>query len=118
MLPFGVQEIPTSRGKVEPGWAYVADTGINPSQAALRPTNQKRARNLTTAGGAATSQDLYTKQDAKTLRELAQLEKDSFRDAQISIPVRNGVVGRGMGISLHANNIVILIHSTSGLTIA
>ena len=92
MQPFGVQELPNARGRVEPGWAYVADTGINPVQAALQPTNRKRAaRTLTTNASVA---DHTTKQDARTLRELAQLDKDSFKDHQIPIPVRHAS-GRG-----------------------
>jgi zinc finger HIT domain-containing protein 1 len=94
---FGVQELPTAKSAIAPGWAYVADTGVNPAVAALQPSRAKRA-----AGPVTKTNPFETtaKQEAKILRELAALDKESHRDVQIPIPVkhRDGA-GRGeMGL--------------------
>jgi zinc finger HIT domain-containing protein 1 len=91
---FGVQELPSSKSISAPGWAYVPDTGINPSVAALQPSRAKRvARNLPNAN----AHENTAKQDAKILRELAALDKESHRDVQIPVPVRHrDNAGRGI----------------------
>jgi zinc finger HIT domain-containing protein 1 len=90
---FGVQELPASKSISAPGWAYVPDTGINPSVAALQPSRAKRIAGPTTK---ASTHETTAKQDAKILRELAALDRESHRDVQIPIPVkhRDGA-GRG-----------------------
>lgn len=91
---FGVQELPTAKSISTPGWAYVPDTGINPSVTALQPSRAKRvARNLPNASAHETS----AKQDAKILRELAALNKESHKDVQIPVPVKQrDNAGRGI----------------------
>lgn len=90
---FGVQELPSAKSISAPGWAYVPDTGINPSVAALQPSRAKRARNLPNAS----THENTAKQDAKILRELAALDKESHKDVQIPVPVRHrDNAGRGI----------------------
>jgi len=91
---FGVQELPSSRSINAPGWAYVPDTGVNPSVAALQPSSNKRAaRNQPKANNA---QENTAKQDAKILRDLAALDRESHKDIQIPVPVRHrDNAGRG-----------------------
>jgi len=90
---FGVQELPSAKSISAPGWAYVPDTGINPSVAALQPSRAKRARNLPSAS----AHENTAKQDAKILRELAALDKESHKDVQIPVPVRHrDNAGRGI----------------------
>jgi zinc finger HIT domain-containing protein 1 len=90
---FGVQELPSTKSISTPGWAYVPDTGINPSVAALQPSRAKRARNLPNAS----AHENTAKQDAKILRELAALDKESHKDVQIPVPVRHrDNAGRGI----------------------
>lgn len=90
---FGVAEVTThTRSNIAPGWAYVPVPDSLPN--AQQPTGRKRAaRNITGAGG-----DTSAKQDAKVLKSLAELDKDSGggRDVQIPVPVkaRDGA-GRG-----------------------
>lgn len=91
---FGVAEVAThARSNIAPGWAYVAvpDSIPNPNQ----PQGRKRAaRNITGAAG-----DTSAKQDAKVLKSLQELDKDSGggRDVQIPVPIRaRDGAGRGM----------------------
>jgi len=82
---FGVQELPNSKSISAPGWGYVADTGVNASVSALKPSSRKRAaRNLPTSG-----HDNTAKQDAKVLRELAALDKEGNKDVHIPVPVKH-----------------------------
>jgi zinc finger HIT domain-containing protein 1 len=90
---FGVQELPSTKSISAPGWAYVPDTGINPSVAALQPSRAKRARNLPSTS----AHENTAKQDAKILRELAALDKESHKDVQIPVPVKHrDNAGRGI----------------------
>jgi zinc finger HIT domain-containing protein 1 len=91
---FGVQELLSTKSVIAPGWAYVPDTGINPSVTALQPVSKKRAvRSLPNAS----PHEVNTRQDAKILRDLAVLDKESHKDVQIPVPVRHrDNAGRGM----------------------
>lgn len=90
---FGVQELPNAKSINAPGWAYVPDTGINPSVAALQPSRAKRVARI----GPSYAQDTTAKQDAKILRELAALDKESHKDIQIPVPIRHrDNAGRGI----------------------
>ncbi|KAI9736884.1 MAG: hypothetical protein M1818_005935 [Claussenomyces sp. TS43310] len=83
---FGVQELPNSKSITTPGWAYVPDTLANSASAALQPSSRKRAaRNQPNAS----AHEHTAKQDAKILRELAALEKESHKDVQIPVPIRH-----------------------------
>jgi zinc finger HIT domain-containing protein 1 len=107
---FGVQELPNAKSISAPGWAYVPDTGINPSVAALQPSQAKRARNLRNPSAHENS----AKQDAKILRELAALDKESHKDVQIPVPVRHrDNAGRGSPfvIPLSETNSMLTLHA-------
>ncbi|KAF5875432.1 putative hit finger domain protein [Botrytis fragariae] len=85
-MNFGVLEIAPSKYVPAPGYAYVPDVSNTP-QVGLQPS-ARRARGPAGAGlGAETTK----KQDAKILRELAQLDRENHRD--VNIPVTGG--GRG-----------------------
>ncbi|THV48525.1 hypothetical protein BGAL_0243g00150 [Botrytis galanthina] len=85
-MNFGVLEIAPSKYVPAPGYAYVPDVSNTP-QIGLQPS-ARRARGPAGAGlGAETTK----KQDAKILRELAQLDRENHRD--VNIPVMGG--GRG-----------------------
>ncbi|KAH8815007.1 hypothetical protein F5884DRAFT_160081 [Xylogone sp. PMI_703] len=85
MLDFGVREVAISKAVAAPGWAYVPDTGVNPSAAALQPSSRKRARNQPSTSFADTS----AKQELKILREIAALDRENHRDVSIPVPVRH-----------------------------
>jgi len=83
---FGVEELANSKSISAPGWAYVPDTGANASVAALQPASRKRAaRNQPTVS----THETNVKQDAKILRDLAALDKESHRDVSIPVPIRH-----------------------------
>ena len=93
MLNFGVREVANSKAATAPGWAYVPDTGVNASVAALQPASRKRARNQTVAS----SHETTARQDAKILRELASLDRENAKDVSIPVPIRHrDNAGRGM----------------------
>lgn len=92
MLNFGVREVALSTAPQGPGWAYVPDTGINASVAALQPAARKRHRTELTS-----NTELSAKQDAKILRDIKALEQENHRDVAIPIPERpKDNLGRGM----------------------
>ncbi|RFU36056.1 hypothetical protein B7463_g258, partial [Scytalidium lignicola] len=85
MLDFGVREVAISKATAAPGWAYIPDTGVNHSAAALQPSSRKRARNQPTTSFADTS----AKQEVKILREIAALDRENHRDVSIPVPVKH-----------------------------
>lgn len=94
MFNFGVQEVANSKSISAPGWAYVPDTGINASVAALQPSSRKRPR--TQLGPSNNNHDTTAKQDAKLMRELAALDRENHKDVSIPVPVRHrDNAGRG-----------------------
>jgi len=86
MNNFGVIEVASTRTTNAPGWAYVPDTGISVSAAALQPANRKRARNKPTVS----LSDLSARQEAKIRKELEVLDRDSHKDVHIAIPAKSG----------------------------
>jgi zinc finger HIT domain-containing protein 1 len=99
---FGVQEIPNSKSITAPGWAYVPDTGISPSVAALQPVSKKRAaRSLPNASAHETT----ARQDAKILRDLTALDKENHKDVQIPVPIKHRD-NAGRGIFLHSTTLL------------
>ena len=91
-----VEELPNSTSISTPGWAYVPDTGYDPSKAPIQPSGaRKRAR----ASGAATG-DLSVKQSNAVLKRLAELDKDNHRDVFIPIPTKQKEAGARSGSSI------------------
>lgn len=78
-----IEVLPNSSSISAPGWAYVPDNGYDPSKVAIQPTGARKraARASGVAGG-----DTTTRQQNAVLKHLADLEKDSHRDVQISVP--------------------------------
>ena len=88
-----IEVLPNSTSISAPGWAYVPDTGYDPSKAAFQPSGARKraARNGTVGGG-----DTTAKQNAAVLKHLAELDKDNHRDVQIPVPIWQRVAaGRG-----------------------
>lgn len=78
-----IEVIPNSNSISAPGWAYVPDTGYDPSKAAIQPTGaRKRAARASGLGVG----DSTTRQQNAVLKHLADLDKDSHRDVQIPVP--------------------------------
>ncbi len=80
-----IEVLPNSASISAPGWAYVPDNGYDPSKAAIQPSGaRKRAARAAGFGGG----DTTTRQHNATLRHLAELDKDNYRDVQIPVPAR------------------------------
>ncbi|KAI9887857.1 MAG: hypothetical protein M1823_000379 [Watsoniomyces obsoletus] len=82
-----IEVLPNSSSASAPGWAYVPDTGYDPSKAPIQPTGarQRAARNVPVGGGA----DLSARQQNAIAKHLVDLEKDNYRDVQIPIPAKS-----------------------------
>ena len=88
---FGVQDLGTVKTASGPGYAYVPDLG--PSTTTAGP-GRKRAAAIKRVQG--TAAEHTSAQDAKILRELAALDKESHREVQIPVPIRaRDAAGRG-----------------------
>ncbi|MCJ1395824.1 hypothetical protein MMC18_008710 [Xylographa bjoerkii] len=77
-----IEVLPNSTSLSAPGWAYVPDTGYDPSKAPIQAGPRKRnARIAGTSGG-----DTTARQNNAILKRLADLDKDNSKDVHISIP--------------------------------
>ena len=79
-----IEVLPNSSSVSAPGWAYVPDTGYDPSKAPIQPSARKRNARTTGPGGG----DTTVKQNNALLKRLADLDKDNHKDVQISLPAR------------------------------
>ncbi|KAI9730121.1 MAG: hypothetical protein M1834_006114 [Cirrosporium novae-zelandiae] len=79
-----VEELPNS-SSAAPGWAYVTDTGYDPSKAALQPASTTRVRASRHVGVAAGDESSRRQLNALAKR-LEDLQRDNHRDVQIPIP--------------------------------
>lgn len=90
-----IEVLPNSTSTTTPGWAYVPDTGYDPSKAPIQPTGvRKRAARNAGVGGDTTG----ARQNTAVLKHLAELDKDNHRDVHIPVPVRQRD-GAGRGAS-------------------
>jgi hypothetical protein len=111
MINFGVREVADSKATAAPGWAYVPDTGVNTSVSALQPARNKRQRTQL----APNQHETTAKQDAKILRELTALDRESHREVLIPVPVRHrDCAGRGMAFFYrHQKHLLTATHGHS-----
>ena len=88
-----IEVLPNSSSISAPGWAYVPDTGYDPSKAAIQPSGARKrtARKSGIAGG-----DTTVRQNNALLKRLADLDKDNHKDLQIPLPTKQkDAAGRG-----------------------
>ncbi len=88
-----IEVLPNSTSVSAPGWAYVPDTGYDPSKAPIQPSGarQRAARNLHVGDGP----DLSARQQNAIAKHLAELDKDNYREVTIAIPKSKDGAGRG-----------------------
>ena len=87
-----IEVLPNSTSISTPGWAYVPDTGYDPSKAPIQPGARKRNARIAGPGGA----DSTARQNAVILKRLADLDKDNFKDVHIAAPSKSkDAPGRG-----------------------
>ena len=91
-----IEEIPTAKANAStPGWAYVPDTGYDPSKAPIIPsgTRNRKARNA----AAPSKNEISARQQHKIDQHLASLDRENHRDVQIAVPNRpSNVAARGL----------------------
>lgn len=90
-----VEVVPTASTAVTPGWAYVPDTGYDPSKEAIVPSGaRKRARishyvsSPANTAGASVNDQASARQQAKIAKHLVELDKENHKDVQIVFPHR------------------------------
>ena len=77
-----IEEVANSASVSAPGWAYVPDTGFDPSKAPIQPSARKRNARIQQGG------DTTARQSNAILKRLAELDKDNFKDTHIPVPTR------------------------------
>lgn len=86
-----IEVLPNTGSASTPGWAYVPDTGYDPSKVAINPAARKRtlaARNATTASGA---HDLSSRQQRALQSRLRELDSDAGKDFVIPPRPKDGM---------------------------
>ncbi|KAL9055670.1 MAG: hypothetical protein Q9162_003396 [Coniocarpon cinnabarinum] len=108
-----IEELPTAKAaNATPGWAYVPDTGYDPSKAPIVPSG---ARNRGRKANAASSNEITARQQHKIDQHLALLDRENHRDVQIAVPNRpRDVAARGRCSELDCT-IIHSAYSSAGL---
>ena len=102
---YHIEVLPSSKDTATPGYAYVPDTGYDPSKAAIVPSSgsRKRARlapsssSFSNANDASSSSALTARQASKIAKHIADLDRDNHKDVQIAIPNKGKDVGARAG---------------------
>lgn len=76
-----IEVLPNTGAAPAPGWAYVPDTGYDPSKVAINPKDRKRQAQR--AGLIPTGLELSARQLTAVQRRIAELERDN--DARSNI---------------------------------
>ena len=80
-----------------PGWAYVADTGYDPSKIAINPKDRKRVSHR--PGGPISGNELSARQRTAIARRIAELERDNDPKLVINIPAKSMLLSEICGLS-------------------
>jgi len=109
---YHIEVLPSSKDTATPGYAYVTDTGYDPSKAAIVPSSgsRKRARlassssSFNNANDASSPSALTARQASKIAKHIADLDRDNHKDVQIAIPnkgrdVVSARAGTGKGMT-------------------
>ncbi|KAF2814116.1 uncharacterized protein BDZ99DRAFT_231638 [Mytilinidion resinicola] len=79
-----IEILPNTGAAPAPGWAYVPDTGYDPSKVAFNPKDRKRQ--AARLGGMPTGLELSARQLTAVQRRIAELERDNDARSGIEIP--------------------------------
>ncbi|KAF2500795.1 hypothetical protein BU16DRAFT_451988 [Lophium mytilinum] len=79
-----IEVLPNTGAAPAPGWAYVPDTGYDPSKVAFNPKDRKRQ--ATRQGAVPTGVELSARQLTAVQRRIAELERDNDARSGIEIP--------------------------------
>jgi len=102
---YHIEVLPSSKDTATPGYAYVPDTGYDPSKAAIVPSSgsRKRARlapsssTFNNTNDASSPSTLTARQASKIAKHIADLDRDNHKDVQIAIPNKGKDVGARVG---------------------
>ena len=85
-----IEVLPNSGNAPAPGWAYVADTGYDPSKVAINPKDRKRVS--IRPGGPISGNELSARQQNAIARRIAELERDNDAKLNITVPSKGKAV--------------------------
>lgn len=102
---YHIEVLPSSKDTATPGYAYVPDTGYDPSKAAIVPSSgsRKRARlapsssAFNNANDASSPSALTARQASKIAKHIADLDRDNHKDVQIAVLSKGSGVGGRVG---------------------
>ncbi|KAF2198987.1 hypothetical protein GQ43DRAFT_474056 [Delitschia confertaspora ATCC 74209] len=81
-----IEVLPNSGAVRAPGYAYVADTGYDPSKVAINPKDRKRVSHR--PGGPPSGNELSARQQTAIARRIAELQRDNDPKQIINPPVK------------------------------
>ena len=90
-----IEILPNTGAAPAPGWAYVPDTGYDPSKVAINPKDRKRI--AARPGGVPSGNELSARQQTAIQRRLVELEKDNNSRETIIIPGKGELFPRTAG---------------------
>lgn len=98
---YHIEVLPSSKDHATPGYAYVPDTGYDPSKAAIVPSGARKRARLTSAasGPDANSKDntISARAASKIAKHIADLDRENHKDVQIVVPNKTRGTGATTG---------------------
>ncbi|KAH7039120.1 HIT finger domain-containing protein [Macrophomina phaseolina] len=82
-----IEVIPITSGAAPaPGWAYVPDTGYDPSKAAINPSGRKRTARQDVGG----THDLSARQQTALHKRISELDRDTQKEVALPAKAKEG----------------------------
>lgn len=85
-----IEVLPNAKEAKTPGWAYVADSGIDPSKQAIAPSGARKRARISyideRAAPSLQSGEISSREQNKINKRLAELDKENHRDVKIEVP--------------------------------
>lgn len=110
-----IEVLPNTTNTSAPGWAYVPDTGYDPSKAAIQPSGARQRATRGIALGV-DGQEMSVKQNNAIIKRLAELDKDNHRDVHIPIPARQRDGAGRSKFSVNPNPTIFVADCFTSLT--
>jgi zinc finger HIT domain-containing protein 1 len=96
---YHIEVLPSGKDNLQPGYAYVPDTGYDPSKAAIVPSGSRKRARLAHQPSTSASTDpnkisqLSARQASKIAKHLADLDRENHKDVQIVVPNKSKDIG-------------------------
>ncbi|KAL0260008.1 hypothetical protein SLS55_005751 [Diplodia seriata] len=82
-----IEVIPITSGAAPaPGWAYVPDTGYDPSKVAINPSARKRTARQDLGG----APDLTARQQTQLHKRIAELDRENQKEVVLPAKIKEG----------------------------